>query len=116
MNKTLSSCLQELKNKLKEEFSCVIQKVVGVADRSSRLGEVFIKSLSHSSNRVPQRKSLLELVAYENVRKESCDSSTITAFLAMGVDLLSTMKCCKVTMWQQRSNASIRQQDMISHL
>ena len=90
--------------------------MVGVADRSSRLGEVFITSLSHSSNRVSQRKLLLELVAYENVRKGSCDSSTITAFLAMGGDLLSTMKCCKVTMWQQRSNANIRQQDMISRL
>ena len=43
MNKTLSGCLQELKTK--EKSSWVIQKVVGVADRSSCLREVFITSL-----------------------------------------------------------------------
>ena len=115
MNKTLSGPLQELKNKGKVHW--VIHKVVWVADGSSCLQEVFIiTSLSHNSNRVSQRKSYLELVYDENVRKESCDSSKTTAFLAMQGDLLCTMNCFKVTKWRQRSYASIRQQDMISHL
>ena len=40
MNKTLSSHLGELKNKGKSSW--VIQKVAGVADKSSCLREVFI--------------------------------------------------------------------------
>ena len=40
-----------------------------------RLRELFITSLSHSSNGVSQRWSKLELVAYESGRKENFDGS-----------------------------------------
>ena len=53
--------------KTKEKHSWVIPKVVTVAYRDGHLREL----LSHSSNRVSQRWSWLELVSYQSGRKES---------------------------------------------
>ena len=65
-NKTLNGCFSYYSLKTKEKSSWVIPKVVAVAYKRFSL-----QSVTHSSNRVSQRWSYLELVAYESGRKES---------------------------------------------